>query len=702
MTFIPDRSVTAAKDDRLNRAPFAYRLADTIRDWNRDESIVIGLYGAWGSGKTSVLHFAVERLQETTKAWKVEEQPIVIWFNPWSFSEQEKLLQAFFQQIYAEINKVDPKAGKDLKQSIKKFAQVLGALEPIPAVGQILSGGGKFVELFISDKSLEETKNEVAAIFKKLNRRILILIDDVDRLNREQIRLLFQLIKINADFPNTIYLVAFDRPVVETALTNEQGVSGREYLEKIVQVGFDVPSPDSALLQDLFVEEIDKILQDVHAGEWDQDRWAKLYFSGFNSFFQSVRDIKRFINSLGMTVSMVKSDVDAIDFIGLESLRVFMPEIYKAIAVNKNLFTSPQQALSGGDRLIPKIKEALEAIFGQEKEHSEIARKICTRLFPALESIYGNVSYSNESWLLWRKQKRICHKDNFDVYFLLGTPKGAVSNLEADEFLSQATDESALVQKLDEYFQENRYRKLLDRITDRADTLEPDQIKILCQALFRFGDTVPDIKERIPDIGSDLELTRLIRFLMFKLKPDERFTWFCIFLENDPPLYGTIDQVLLDRPREGKPPRTENLFSDEGLEQLRQICVRNIETRSENQDFLNQKEFRFILYRWRDWSSESQARTAFLARMQATIESFLSFAFRFLNDIRSQTSGSYIVETNQEFDSRGFFEFIDREVSQKFIEKLTEEELKPLSREQLVALKALSDSLSKAEANTES
>lgn len=697
MTFIPDRSVTAAKDDRLNRAPFAYRLADTIRDWNRDESIVIGLYGAWGSGKTSVLHFAVERLKETTKARKVEEQPIVIWFNPWSFSEQEKLLQAFFQQIYAEINNVDPKVGKDLKQSIKKFAQVLGALEPIPAVGQILSGGGKFVELFISDKSLEETKDEVAGIFKKLNRRILILIDDVDRLNRDQIRLLFQLIKINADFPNTIYLVAFDRPVVEAALTNEQGGSGRAYLEKIVQVGFDVPAPDPALLQKMFSEEIDKILVDVHTGEWDRDRWAKLYYSGFNSFFQSVRDIKRFINSLGMTVRMVKSEVDVIDFIGLESLRVFIPEIYKAITENKNLFTNPRQALSGGDQLIPKIKEALDAIFGQEKEHPETAKKICTQLFPSLESVYGNMYYGNESWLLWRKQKRICHPDNFDIYFLLGTPKGAVSNLETDEFLAQATNESALALKLGEYFQENRYRKLLDRITDRADTLAPDQIKILCQALLRFGDTVPDTKEGIYDFGSDLELTRLTRFLMLKLMPDERFTWFRAFLENDPPLYATIDQILLDRPREGKPPRTENLFSDEELEQLRQICVRNIETRSENPDFLDQKGFMFILYRWRDWSPVSQSRNAFLARVQSTTERFLSFASCFLHDIRSQTLGSYIIKTNQEFDSKGFFEFISREASQKFIEKLTKEEIKNLSREQLMALKALSDSVSKAE-----
>src|SRR3972149_6469524 len=135
--FIPDRSAEKSSEYKLIRPPFVHKLADTIRDWKLEESIVIGLYGAWGCGKTSVLNFAVERLVETTKEWMSDKKPIIIWFNPWSFSEQEKLLQAFFQQIYAEIKKVDSKACEDLKQTIKKFAQVLGALEPIPWVGQV-------------------------------------------------------------------------------------------------------------------------------------------------------------------------------------------------------------------------------------------------------------------------------------------------------------------------------------------------------------------------------------------------------------------------------------------------------------------------------------------------------------------------------------------------------------------------------------
>lgn len=691
MTFTPDRSVSSAKDDKLNRAPFAYRLADTIRDWKQDESIVIGLYGPWGSGKTSVLSFTVERLLKKTKNWK--KKPIVIWFNPWNFSEKEQLLQAFFQQVYAEINKVDPAAGKDVMQSVKKFAQALGALQPVPVAGDWLSTGGKLVELFTTEKTLEDTKNEVSAIFKKLDRRILILIDDVDRLSKEEIRLLFQLIKMNADFPNTIYLVAFDRSVVESALTNEQGVSGRAYLEKIVQVGFNIPEVDPTLLEGLFFDEINLILQDVLTEEFDRDHWAKIYLGGLRPFLQTVRDVKRFINSLGVTLRMMKSEVDAIDFIGLEGLRVFMPEIYRAISENKALFTDPRNSLPGGDRLTPKIKEMLDTIFEKQEEQAETARKICVQLFPALESVYGNRYYGNESWLLWRKQKRICHKDNFDVYFLLGTPKGDVSHFETEEFLSQYSDANLMLQELNRYLLENRSRRLLERVSDRVDSLKEEQVDSLCKALTKFGDVAPDIKGEMFDIGMNWQIGILIRSLLIKMGAEKRFTWYKSLLEENPPLYTSIDQVHHDTKSKGEN-RKENLFTEEQLTQLIVLCVKNIEAASQKEDFMKQKEFSFIMMCWKLWDAESAVRKSFLEDVSSHDEKFLDFAGNYMRQTRSQTSGSYQIQVKQEFSAKSFFEFFEIETVKSFLGKITLEEIKAFSHERLLTLKALQDSVS--------
>ncbi len=77
---------------------------------------------------------------------------------------------------------------------------------------------------------------------------LLVVIDDIDRLIPSEVQELFQLIKVNADFPNVVYLVLFDRSVVEKNIEKVVAVSGRDYLEKIVQVGFDVPLIERARL----------------------------------------------------------------------------------------------------------------------------------------------------------------------------------------------------------------------------------------------------------------------------------------------------------------------------------------------------------------------------------------------------------------------------------------------------------------------
>jgi len=97
--FLPDKAITQETEDLLNRSKFAHRLAETIRDWKKEESIVIGLYGPWGSGKSSIINLTIKHLIELTKNWSPENKPIVIWFNPWNFIEKDQLLRAFFQQL---------------------------------------------------------------------------------------------------------------------------------------------------------------------------------------------------------------------------------------------------------------------------------------------------------------------------------------------------------------------------------------------------------------------------------------------------------------------------------------------------------------------------------------------------------------------------------------------------------------------------
>jgi predicted KAP-like P-loop ATPase len=90
--------ITAASEDLLGRRPFAAALAHAILA-QREHSITMGLYGGWGSGKTSIINMALQFLKEQSWAIPSEHRPIVVRFEPWHFSGQDQLISQFFNAI---------------------------------------------------------------------------------------------------------------------------------------------------------------------------------------------------------------------------------------------------------------------------------------------------------------------------------------------------------------------------------------------------------------------------------------------------------------------------------------------------------------------------------------------------------------------------------------------------------------------------
>jgi predicted KAP-like P-loop ATPase len=137
-------------------------------------------------------------------------------------------------------------------------------------------------------KDVVELKEKVSESIAEQQRRILIVIDDIDRLNPEEIRLLFRVVKAVADFPNVTYLLAFDQEAVSKALTGEtQIISGQSYLEKIIQVPFELPLPDEVALRNLLFEKLDAILQDTPEDLFDSDHWSDVYWEGIDHFIKT-------------------------------------------------------------------------------------------------------------------------------------------------------------------------------------------------------------------------------------------------------------------------------------------------------------------------------------------------------------------------------------------------------------------------------
>ena len=176
---------------------------------------------------------------------------------------------------------------------------------------------------------------KISDLLLKTGKRILVVIDDIDRLTHDEMRQLFTVIKALADFPNIIYLLAFDREVAAHAISEQTGMPGEKYLEKIIQVPFELPPVDRLALQSTLLRKLDEILEGTPEGLFDSSYWANVYYDGLNILFKVPRDVVRFINTLSVTYPSVRGEVNPVDFIALEALRIFVPSLYNQRGLRK-------------------------------------------------------------------------------------------------------------------------------------------------------------------------------------------------------------------------------------------------------------------------------------------------------------------------------------------------------------------------------
>ncbi len=240
--YLEDAPIKSKKDDLLHRSNFARRLGKALLETETKEGYCIGLFGAWGSGKSSVINMMLEEIDINSN--NKEEKPIVMYFNPWNFSSSEQLLQQYFLMLANKFAGKKDKRLSSIGNEIKKYA---GMFDAFGEVGKVLSIGGNVVSKLINKKTLTGTKDisqQKECIVKELakqNQKIIVVIDDIDRLSNSEIKLIFQLVNTVAKFPNTIYLLSFDKEIVARALTEVQNYDGEKYLEKIIQVPIEIP-----------------------------------------------------------------------------------------------------------------------------------------------------------------------------------------------------------------------------------------------------------------------------------------------------------------------------------------------------------------------------------------------------------------------------------------------------------------------------
>lgn len=342
-----DRPSTDPKEDLFGHAPFAKSLADSICRYPGNDGLVLALYGPWGSGKSTVLGYVNHYLEQQPE----DNRPVFVTFNPWWFSGQENLARAFLGQLQAVLPAKNEKF-KKLGDLLGDFAEGVGGL--IDLSGMTGGAAGKLGKLIgmvtkRKPKDVPALKSEISKVLKDAKKRVLIVIDDIDRLTPDETRQLFTVIKALADFPNVVYLLAFHREVAAQAVEQQSGLPGARYLEKIIQVPFELPPIDRVALRVAFFQRLGEALGNIPEGTFDHSYWTNVYHDGIDALIQVPRDVVRFTNTLAVTYPAVRGEVNAVDFIALEALRVFLPSLHEIIRSNPDRFSGHKRDIYGAE-----------------------------------------------------------------------------------------------------------------------------------------------------------------------------------------------------------------------------------------------------------------------------------------------------------------------------------------------------------------
>lgn len=464
----PDLPITKIEEDVLNRGSFAQSLARVLLQYSLCSSFSIGLYGKWGSGKTSLLNMVLEIVEQSA------ENTVILRFNPWLCSDSKQLTTQFFKQMAAAIKLKKP-AADQAWTLIDQYADIFDAASFIPVAGTFVSIAGKILtkrakkqtEQRVND--LQDIKNKIIAKMTEENLKIIVSIDDIDRLSEEEIIAVFQLVKALADFPKTIYLLAFDYDVVVRALGKIQHGDGKEYLEKVIQVPFEIPAPSMASIHDALFSKLNTIIGNIPEERLDKATWAELFQFGLKEYIKSIRDVIRFTNVFSLKYELLKNETDLVDLLGVTCLQVFEPAIYSKLSSMKDVLCGAFSSYSYEAQKAEeeKVQKAISTLFVEEETavNIESTKKILAILFPKIASKTGigysmGRSYAHRDFLI---NNNIAVSACFDRYFSLSLENEAIPTNVIKRLIYEA-NEIEFSNGIGQLYQEGKIVRFLEEI----------------------------------------------------------------------------------------------------------------------------------------------------------------------------------------------------------------------------------------------
>ena len=611
MQFNTDKPIQNSTEDLLGRKSFSKTLSEAVNQYKGTDSLVIGLFGKWGVGKTSIVNMVLENLNDK----------IIVNFSPWNYDSHSDLINLFFIELRKSIiDNGNVRDEKSLKEAFFEYKRAIKNISNKPVVKGIISALlQKFVGVHLEDlwspPSLEETREQLKKELGKINRKIIVVIDDIDRLTNEKIRDIFQLVKQVANFPNVIYLLSMDREVVCRALHEVQKIDGHEYLDKIIQIPIEIPELRKSKLHDILLQKLD-VIRDSFSKEIvvDPNYFSKVFQYCVVPYVATLRDVNKIINTFTFRVGVLYEETCFEDMLALTILEVLEPKLYRWIASNKDYLCGG--FMHGFDSNKDKANYFSEKYNAEFKElgiNTERATKFLATIFPVFAKDVQRYSYGYNSLSEAKKFKRVADIDKFDLYFIFDFDDVKVPRKYIDAFVFDIPGD-VLNENLERFNNEGSIYYLIDELHSMVDNIPKERLKVIAKVLLSFQGNYSGRKESwLMPIAAKDKANYLAKAILKRIENEnERFEVIHYAVNNVEAkglgqlgvLINTIE-LAYGRLAGENEKKEDQIISLEHLLEIEKTFLDRIQNVAEEGAFLDIIDMRIACYLWKSFDENS-------------------------------------------------------------------------------------------------
>ncbi len=454
-------------NDNTSEGDISSKLKDyakmiVVRLLNTDikkQSYALGVTGEWGVGKTTFLRVIKDELGE-----KVD----VVEFNPWMCGSPEQVTRDFFASLRHQLS---PKYSR-LSNPIKEYSRYIGNLNISPLSWASLDF------LPAKKESLFEKKRKLSELFSELPNPVVVIMDDIDRLERDEVFEVLRLIRNTADLKNIIYIVAYDKEYVTCVLEEKNIKDASAYLEKIFPVEVYLPKVEEHLIW--------KALQvEINAQKSIDDDFTEKMFSKFYSddkelilgILNNYRRVKRFARLYMLNIAYLnkhsKWEFNILDVFWLELLQMYDKKSYDVLADDEFVLlylNEDKNRLLIRNGVLNTVNKPNNKTFVGEPFWKEETPKI-------LDKIFGtHVRTFTQS---------VCYIENYNKYFTLSVSSFKLSIREMYEMLNAIEPEKNVENWIDsgKYFNSIIYQ--FNHVS--VCKLDAEKFKVYIQGILCFA-----------------------------------------------------------------------------------------------------------------------------------------------------------------------------------------------------------------------